>query len=219
MGAIAGREPAGERDAELRDRVCRAALVCLARWGLTKTTLEDVAREAGCGRATIYRAFQGGKAEVMTATLASELDRFRREVGEAIDAADPDALDDVVVAGVVAAARFLRSHDALRYLLLHEPDVVLPWVSFHRIGVLYGIVGEFAAPYLGRFIGDAEEAARAAEWLARVVLSYVVNPADGSDLADPVVARHLLSTYVMPGLARAARPRPTEEQCPAPTPT
>ena len=118
--------------------------MCLARWGLTKTTLEDVAREAGCGRATIYRAFQGGKSEVMAATLAGEVDRFRREVGQAIDAVEPDDLDDVVVAGVVAAARFLRSHDALRYLLVHEPDVSLPWVSFHRIGVLYGMVGDFA---------------------------------------------------------------------------
>ena len=192
--------------------------MCLARWGLTKTTLEDVAREAGCGRATIYRAFQGGKSEVMAATLAGEVDRFRGEVGQAIDAVEPDDLDDVVVAGVVAAARFLRSHDALRYLLVHEPDVVLPWVSFHRIGVLYGMVGDFAA-FLARFISDPEAAARAAGWLARVVLSYVVNPADGRDLADPDSARRLLSTYVIPGLVRAARPHPSEERCPAPTPT
>jgi AcrR family transcriptional regulator len=213
MGVMAG----SERDGELRARVCAAALVCVARWGLTKTTLEDVAREAGCGRATIYRAFEGGKAEVMAATLARELDRFRTEVGQAMDSADADDLEDVVVAGMVAAARFLRSHAALRYLLAHEPDVVLPWISFRRIGVVYGLVGDFAAPYLGRFIADPEAAARAAEWLARVVVTYVVNPAEGRDLAEPAAARRLLATYVIPGLARAARPDPMEERCPAPT--
>jgi AcrR family transcriptional regulator len=207
---------------DVRDRVCDAALVCLARWGLTKTTLEDVAREAGCGRATIYRTFRGGKSEVMGATLARELGRLRAEVGAAIEAAGPgdgpDDLEAVVVAGVVAAARFLRGHDALHYLLRHEPDVVLPWVSFDRVGIVYDAVAAFAAPHLARFVPDPEAAARAAERLTRVVLSYSVNPAEGVDLADPASARRLLSTYVIPGLVLAARPPSLEEQCPA-TPT
>lgn len=195
---------------ELRERVCDAALVCLARWGLTKTTLEDVAREAGCGRATIYRTFEGGKAEVMAATLARELHRFEREVGAAVATAEPDDLEEVVVAGVVAAARFLRSHEALHYLLRHEPDVVLPWISFHRIGVLYDAVAGFAAPLLAPFVPDPAAAARAAECLARVVLSYVVNPAAGVDLAEPASARRLLSTFVIPGLVLAGR-RPARQ--------
>jgi AcrR family transcriptional regulator len=196
---------------DVRARVCDAALVCVARWGLTKTTLEDVAREAGCGRATIYRTFEGGKAEVMRATLGNELARFEAEVGDAFDAA-PDHLEDAVVAGVVAAAAFLRGHDALQYLLRHEPDVVLPWVSFHRIGVLYDAVAAFATPRLVRFIPDPVAAGRAAEWLARVVLSYVANPSDGVDLADPASARRLLATYVIPGLVLAARHPALEER-------
>lgn len=200
-------EPIDGAEREQRDRICRAALACVARWGLTKTTLEDVAREAGCGRATIYRTFAGGKREVMRAVLAHEVARFRAEVDAAIaDAEQPDDIEDVVVAGVVAASRFLESHDALRYLLAHEPDVVLPWVGFHRIAVLFDLVGEFAAPHLGRFIADAEDARRAAEWLARVVLTYVLHPADGVRLADPAAARHLLSTFVIPGLTRAVTP-------------
>jgi AcrR family transcriptional regulator len=214
MGAIG----ASDRDAELRARVCDAALACVGRWGLSKTTLEDVAREAGCGRATVYRAFHGGKAEVMAATLGRELDRFRLEVGAAIEAADPD-LEERVVAGVVAATRFLRDHAALGYLRAREPDLLLPWVSFGRIGVLYRAVGDFAAPHLRAFVPDPEAAERTAEWLARVVLSYLVNPAEGRDLADPESARQLLSTYVIPGLVRVGRSVTTEETCPAPTPT
>lgn len=189
-----------------RDRIVAAALSCVARWGIAKTTLEDVAREAGCGRATIYRTFAGGKAEVLRAALASESQRFRAEVEAAVGAAPDDDLTETVVAGVVAASRFLAGHDALGYLLAHEPDVVLPWIGFHRLGALFDLVGDFAVPHLRPFLGDDEvddEAARrAAEWLARVVLTYVLNPADGVDLTDPAAARHLLATYVIPGLQR-----------------
>ena len=116
---------------------------------------------------------------------------------------------------MVAAARFLEGHEPLAYLLAHEPDVVLPWVGFHRLGTLFDVVGEFSAPHLRPFVADDETARRGAEWLARVVLTYVLNPSDAVDLTDPVVARHLLSTYVIPGLVRAAAPAPLEEPCPA----
>jgi AcrR family transcriptional regulator len=191
MVPAVGEEP-------VRDRICDATLVCVARWGVTKTTLEDVARQAGCGRATIYRAFRGGKAEVLHAVVRREITRFRRTVEAAL--AGETGLEDKVVAGVVAAAGFLEGHDALRYLVRHEPDVILPWVAFNRMGALYAVVAGFAAPHLERELGDAEDAARAAEWLARVVLTYVAQPVPGVDLADPVAARHLVSTYVLPGL-------------------
>ena len=44
------------------DRILDAALACIARVGVGKTTLDDVAREAGCARATVYRCFPGRQA-------------------------------------------------------------------------------------------------------------------------------------------------------------
>ena len=55
-----------------QDRVLDAALVCVARVGLGKTTLDDVAREAGCARATVYRCFPGKQA-LFTAVLEREV--------------------------------------------------------------------------------------------------------------------------------------------------
>ena len=192
---------------EIRDRVCDAALECVARWGLTKTTLEDVAREAGCGRATIYRTFQGGKQELLRAVLHREVDRFRTTVDDALATAGDDA-EDVLVAGVVAAARFLEGHDALAYLIEHEPDLVLPHVAFDRMGPLLDGVAAFAAPRLAPFVGgDPDAAARAAEWLARVVLSYVAVERSRVDLADEPTARHLIRTFVLPGLRLTADAR------------
>ena len=188
------------------DAICDAALTCIARWGVTKTTLEDVAREAGVGRATIYRTFQGGKGHVLEAVLARETARFLAEVEAAIDGAD--GLEDVIVAGVTSAARQLAGHEALGYLLAHEPDVVLPHVAFQRMGDLFDVVARFADPHLARFLPDPDHRARAAEWLARVVLTYVFNPVDGVDLADADAARRLVRTFVLPGLL-AATPQET----------
>lgn len=185
--------------AAIDERICDAVLTCVARWGVAKTTLEDVAREAGVGRATIYRTFQGGKAEVLRAVLARETARVLGEVERAVAAAAPE-LEDVVVAGVTAAARQLAGHDALAFLLAHEPEVVLPHVAFHRMGALFDLVARFADPHLAAFVPDPDQRARAAEWLARVVLTYVFNPVDGVDLADPVAARRLVRTFVLPGL-------------------
>jgi hypothetical protein len=46
----------------------------------------------------------------------------------------------------------------------------------------------------------AETAARAVEWVARIVLSYVTSPANGIDLCDEVSARRLVRAFIMPGL-------------------
>ena len=40
-------------------RLLDATVACIARVGVSKTTLDDVAREAGCSRATLYRYFPG----------------------------------------------------------------------------------------------------------------------------------------------------------------
>ena len=184
------------------DRICDAAVACVGRWGVAKTTLEDVAREAGVGRATIYRTFRGGKGHVLGAALLRETERFLAGVRAAVEGAG-DRLEDVVVAGVTTAARQLAGHEALNFLLAHEPDAVLPHVAFDRMGVLFDHVAAFADPYLAPYLPDADERRRAAEWLARVVLTYVFNPADGVDLTDEASARRLVRTFVLPGLRAA----------------
>ena len=46
---------------EPRLRVLEGAYECIARRGMAKTTVDDVAAASGISRATIYRIFPGGK--------------------------------------------------------------------------------------------------------------------------------------------------------------
>ena len=114
------------RDA-LPDGLLDAMAVCVARSGLAATTLEDVAREAGCSRATLYR-YASGKAQILGALAARD--------GEAIvnalvaEAQFAPTLTDAVVAVVAGGVVALGRHPVLARLLADEPDVLLPYLVF-----------------------------------------------------------------------------------------
>ena len=141
-----GREPV---QPAVRDRIIAATLVSLARYGVAKTTLEDVAKEAGCARATVYRYF-GGKQQLLTTVIAHESER----VLAAIDAAaEPGmSLDDALVAMATTAAHELLEHDALQFVLAHEPELILPFITFDGSDRFLASTGAALAPTFARFL-------------------------------------------------------------------
>jgi AcrR family transcriptional regulator len=183
----------------IEDRAVQAMLACVARHGLAKTTFDDVAREAGCARATLYRYF-GGKRQLVRLTVTRESARIAAGIRDAAGA-EP-TLEDAVVAIVVRAAQELREHDALQFLFAFEPELVLPHVTFDAGNRFLVAAGSAVAPALTRFL-PAERAERAAEWLARVVLTHAVSPTSPIDLTDESEARSLVLEFVLPGLAGA----------------
>jgi hypothetical protein len=64
---------------------------------------------------------------------------------------------------------------------------------------VFAVVRQFFAPYLAPHVG-ADEAPRAAEWVARLTVSYTLCPSDGYDVCDPDSVRRLVRTFVLPGL-------------------
>ena len=58
-----------------RQRIIDAALICLDRWGLEKTSLHDIAREAGVTRPTVYSYF-ANRDEVVQAAMIFGGQRF-----------------------------------------------------------------------------------------------------------------------------------------------
>jgi len=190
----------------VRIRVVDALLRCLAHQGLRQTTVDDIAREAGVSRATLYRNFPGGRDAVVVATAQTEVARFFSAL--AVDLGAADDLEELVVAGLVTAARRLGDHRALAHLLAEEPGVVLPWLAFDRLDRVLAAATAFTAPFFARWL-EAEQAARAAEWTARVLVSYVTCPVDGTDLRRPEDARDLARRFVLPAIeALAAEGRP-----------
>jgi AcrR family transcriptional regulator len=180
----------------LEPRYVDAMLECIGRWGVAKTTADDIARAAGVSRATLYRAFPGGKEVALEALLRHELGRFFALVEGRFREAD--TLEDLLVVGAVEAARFLLGHDALGYLLQHEPTRVLPGYGHLRGG--FAIATGFVAPHLRRFVADDVLATEGAELVVRLLLSYAADPSPAVDLTDPGSVRRFVRTFLVPGL-------------------
>jgi AcrR family transcriptional regulator len=164
---------------------------------VAKTTVDDIAREATFSRATLYRTFPGGKDAILEAVVDTEVARMFSllavVMGEATD------LEDVLVAGMVGAARRLSTHGAVAYLLRHEPEVILPHLTFADMDRILMTAGDFAAPFFARWL-EPDQASRAAEWAVRIVLAYLADPAPGTDLTRPEDTTDLVRTFVLPGI-------------------
>ena len=160
---------------EVTAKVVEGALRAIARFGLTKLTVDDVAREAGISRATLYRYFPG-RGAVLAAVVVSETERLQQGLDAAL--ADVTTLAEALSAVAGYGARAFAGHQALQHLLATEPGTVLPYLCFSGADTLLGVAAERIAPHLCRFMGPLE-ARRTGEWLARIVLSYGLAPPVG----------------------------------------
>src|SRR3954465_5760383 len=93
-------------DATVQGRILDGALACIARVGLAKTTFDDVAREAGSSRATVYRYFSG-RAALLAGLVEREADRLRAAVRDAV--ADASSLEDALIRAAGRAVEHLES--------------------------------------------------------------------------------------------------------------
>jgi AcrR family transcriptional regulator len=180
------------------DRIVDAALTCIARVGVAKTTLDDVAREAGCARATVYRSFPG-RHVLLRAVLDREIATLAVRVAGA--ATDAENLSDAVVAVILTGADTFRTHDALAFVLAHEPEIVAPQLSFERGSALLLAAAALIAPAFTRFL-PPERAARLGEWVARLTLSYLCDPSERVQLDDPAHVRALVVDRILPSVIR-----------------
>src|SRR5438552_4925747 len=178
------------------DRVLDAALACVGRVGVAKTTLDDVAREAGCARATVYRYFPGKQP-----LLAALVEREAVLLGDHLVATATHAaqLSDAVVAVITEGTCRLAGHDALTFVATYEPDLLLRYLAFEREDAVLRAAAQLVAPAFVRFL-TAERAERLGEWIARITLSHLCNPSETIDVADPAQVRDLVEDFVLPGL-------------------
>jgi AcrR family transcriptional regulator len=94
----------GSDERKLREeRILDAATTLLVRWGYRKTTIDDVAREAGVGKGTIYLHWKD-KNELFRAAIWREQQRYSEDMQRRI-AADPEGglLHRITIHGMLAA--------------------------------------------------------------------------------------------------------------------
>jgi AcrR family transcriptional regulator len=67
-----------------RERIVQAADSLFNHYGFEKTTMEDISREAGIPRATIYLEFQGGKEDILMASVERHFNQLLNSMRELV---------------------------------------------------------------------------------------------------------------------------------------
>jgi AcrR family transcriptional regulator len=182
---------------DTRTKLLEATYGCIARNGLAATSLEDAARAAGVSRATLYRHFPGGRDELLGAVITWETVRFFIRLAEAVEDA-PD-LESVLVDGMVFAHRAIEDHEVLQSLLRAEPGLLTPQLSFDAPRLLNLVQGFFEARLGEHELRQGLSRGDAAEYLARMSLSFISSPGRW-DLTDGDQVRRLVRTEILPGV-------------------
>lgn len=179
-------------------RILDGALEQFSDTGLTRTTMDDVARRAGLSRVTIYRRFESKQA-LIEAVLVREC----RRCLAALDAAVGElaTVEERIVTGFAFALRFAREHPLVGGLLRIEPEVILPYLTVSS-GMALGLVREYLATRLLRGPGSGSlseaDVRPIAELMARITVSFVIGEHSCIPLRTDEQIRAFAQRYLVP---------------------
>ena len=166
------------------DRILNAAAELFVEKGIRRPGMEEVARAAGCSRATVYRYFDSKEALLKAFVHREALD-ITEHVAEQISARNAhDSGSNAVVEAVVATLAAIRARPYLR-----------PWYAESDTTVLFDVLR--SSPLVARLAEDflrhekGEPDADLGRWVVRIVMSFLREPE-----ADQDEERRLLERFL-----------------------
>lgn len=100
-----------------RDEIVVAARACFRRWGLAKTTMDDIATEVGIVRPNLYRYFPT-KAAIVSAVSTAESHRINAHRRERIEIEGPVA--SIIEASIIMGIELALVDGHLSELMMRE---------------------------------------------------------------------------------------------------
>jgi AcrR family transcriptional regulator len=184
-----------------RERILLAAHDTVRRFGIRRTTMDDVARRARVSRAALYRYFPD-KPSLIDAVLVHNGHLVREELTKRLQ--DAPTFADKCVAAAEFGQRLPR--DALLLALNEtEPEALALMLTTGARPFL-----ERATRFWQPLVAEAQtkgelrrdvDARMAAEWVARSLFSLSTIPSITFDRRDPVALEHYVRTYIVRALA------------------
>lgn len=195
---MAGNDWLSARRTEVAaDRILDAAGELFTRHDPASLGMNEIARAAGCSRATLYRYFENRDA-LRTAYVHRETYRLYDTIKQQISAVD-DARERLV-AGITTTLRLVRQNPALAsWFAVTQPP--LGGEMAEQSEVISALAAAFVTS-LGS--DDPAVGRRRGRWLVRVITSLLIFP--GRDEADE---RAMVAEFVVPVVAAQSAERPT----------
>jgi AcrR family transcriptional regulator len=182
---------------EARDGVLAATVRCAGRVGIERITVEEVAREAGVSRATVYRWFPGGRDQLIDEGVTWEVGRFLARLGRAVEDA-PDFATRLE-RGLSFARHAFERHEVLQRLIATEPGGLLPQLQA-TAPLALAVMRDYLVPFLeAEQLRPGISVPQAADYLARMFVSLFTSPGEW-DLDDPAEVRALVRGRLLAGI-------------------
>jgi len=183
------------------ERILEAAEECFARYGFQKTSMEDIAREAGLSRRSVYRHFPDKSAlfnEVATGRTRIFLDEILRSTAKLT------GLSAQIEEVARLTNHFIHEDPISAALLRVDPDSLARMISTEARGLL-SMAMEAIVPLIEAARANGEvradlDVTRAAEWIARMVFSLAATPSVTFDIDDPRQTAAFIREFLVPGL-------------------
>ena len=105
-----------DKDDIVRAEILKAAERVFQKWGINKTTMEDIAREAGKGKSTLYYYFQS-KDEIFDAVVKIEFEKIRSKARDV--AQEASTAKDKLTRYIVESINEMKNTNSA-YTIIHE---------------------------------------------------------------------------------------------------
>jgi AcrR family transcriptional regulator len=189
-----GNDWLGERRGEVAtDRILDAAERLYTQRDQASIGMNEIARAAGCSRATLYRYFENREA-LRTAYVHRETYRLGREISQQLDGIhDPR---ERLIASIIATLRMVRNSPALAsWFAVSRPPIG------GEIAGQSEVINALAAAFVNS-LGPEDPATvdRRARWVVRVITSLLMFPAQ-----DDAEERATIEEFVVPVVTRLTR--------------
>jgi AcrR family transcriptional regulator len=174
-----------------RFRILEATFDAVRDFGISRTTVEDVAHRAGFSRQTVYRYFPS-KEHLILALVLREEEAFIEGTRRAFSS--EDQLEAGFTGAITFCLRYAREHPLLDRLLAADQETFLPYLTTRGLPVivrareaLMELVSE-RRPHI-----DGDTARGLLDAAIRATLSYIITP---SERPPHEVARTMASALV-----------------------
>jgi AcrR family transcriptional regulator len=183
---------------EARAQILHAAEIAFERFGVPKTTMDDIAKQAGVTRPTVYRYFRD-RDTLLTAMIESRSRALLRRASKFLKSRK--TFQDQLVDGLIYLVDHGREDPIIRILVNPEHMDLATRLVGEGSHLATKLTKEMWEPYIERATESGQlrrdlDVDDACEWLALVQL-MLVGRLDFSNPADPS-HRKLLTSYLLP---------------------
>jgi TetR/AcrR family transcriptional regulator len=166
-------------DDDVQVTILQAARQCYLHYGVEKTGMQDIAKQAKLARSTIYRYYPTAD-DLLLALISTEMQAMNRELSKKL--ARFERPEDVIVEGVVIALKAIPQHPLLSQVFAGDSSSALRqkvWNSPTIVALGTDLMATVMHKSLEQ--GHLQQAVRSEvliEWVYRILLSFLSLPSN-----------------------------------------